>query len=430
MKKIFAILCVAGIVGGISCKFDLEDDPALTPAYSTFAFATATATVTEGEQTATVTINRGSDAYEGTLTLQVVTTGSKITNPATEGADFSLSSKSIPFDGKYMSESVVITTAAANGIVTGDKQFGLRLAQADGSVRLSADTLWVTIKDADEAEIAFEVTENLVIAEDGSPATVTIVRSGADWAGTVTLEALTAGLSNPAKAGTDYVLSTSTVAFALGETSKIVTITPRADDSDFTGNTPFVLNIKSAPNAKIKAENAKINVTITEVGGFAGFQAFLANTTNGEWETNYFNNLSGSYTYKSVTFTTTSVDSVYNLLISGLMSFKVSFSKQDYSMTMEFPQYVGTTGSGGNLRYLRWSSCAIQGGSLLALDPVKLVVPFGWIDFGTYGFMRGYELPPAFILGMLGYRQPDYVQGNLANLYFVGEEIVIDFWQQ
>jgi hypothetical protein len=428
MKKIFTILCIAGISGNMSCKFDLEDDPALTPTYSTFSFTTATATVTEGEQTA-VTVNRGNDAYEGTVTLQVVTSGSKITNPAVENTDFTLSTKTVRFDGRYTSENVVVT-ATADGKVTGNKQFGLRLAQGEGAVQLPADTLWVTIKDAGTAEISFEVTEALKIPEGGNPVTVTIACQG-EWAGIVTLEALTAGLINGAVAGTDYVLSSSTVAFAFGETSKTVTITPRADDNDFTGNAPFVLNIKSATNAEIKEENSKINVTITEAGGFAGFKTFLANTTDGDWETNFYDYLIGNYDYKAIAFATTSVDSIYNLTLSGLPAFTVSFSKQDYSMTLEFPKYAGTTGTGSNLRYLRWSNSVVQETSIVASEsPVKFVVPFERVDiYGSGYIMRGYELPATFILGLWGYLQPEYVTASPLSVYFASDEIVIDFWQ-
>jgi hypothetical protein len=431
MKKYFTILCIAGLVAGMSCKFDLEDDPALTPTYSTFSFATATTTVTEGEQTATVTVNRGSDAYEGTVTLQVVATGSKITNPAVENTDFTLSTKTIRFDGRYTSENIVITTAAANGKATGDKQFGLRLAQGEGAVQLSADTAWVTIKDADEAVISFEITENLAIAEGDNLETVTLIRSGADWEGTVTLETLTEGLTNPAAAGADYVLSASTVAFSFGETSKTVTITPRADDNDFTGNTPFVLSIKSAPGATINEEESQINVTITEAGGFAGFKTFLANNTDGAWETNYYDYFEGDYGYSPIRFVATTVDSVYNLTLTGLPAFTVSFSKQDYSMTLEFPKYAGTTGNGGSLRYLRWSSCAVQGRDIVASEvSVKLVVPFKRVNIYGLGYiMRGYELPATFILGLWGYRIPDYVPGNVTSVYFASDDIVIDFWQ-
>jgi hypothetical protein len=362
--------------------------------------------------------------------LQVVTTGSKIKNPAAEDIDFTLSSKTVKFDGRYASESIAITTAAVDGKATGDKQFGLRLTQAEGAVQLAADTLWVTIKDVDAAVISFEVTENLAIVEDGSPATVTIVCAGADWAGTVELNVLTSGLTNPAEKDVDYVLSDTVFSFAFGETSKTVTITPRADDSDFTGNTPFVLNIKSAPGATI--EDDRINVTITEAGGFAGFQTFLANTTDGDWETNFWNYLKSGqnkYDYANVTFTPTSVDSVYTVAFFSGIPLRVAFSKQDYSMIVEFPQYVGATGSGSTLRYLKWLKSVNEDGMIGSEDPIKLVIPFKQIDIYGSGYIkRGYEFPPTFILGLWGYGIPDYVPENLASYYFVGDEIVIDFW--
>jgi hypothetical protein len=422
MKKIFAILCVAGIIAA-SCKFELEDDPALTSTYSTFSFAAASVTVTEGEQTATATINRGNDAYEGTLTLQVVTTGSKIINPATEGTDFTLSSKTVKFDGRYASETVAITTAAADGKTAGDKQFGLRLAQAEGAVQLAADTLWVTIKDVDAAVISFEVTENLTIVEDGSPVAVTIIRTGADWAGTVKLNVLTSGLTNPAEEDVDYVLSDTVFSFAFGETSKIVTITPRADDGDFTGNTPFVLNIKSAPGATI--EDGRINVTITEAGGFAGFQTFLADFN---WEFDFRNRVNGSPAYSTVTFTPTSVDSVYTFTLSSA-PLKVVFSKQDYSMTVELPQYGGIVSG----YYARWSGSVITDDdeAIPSETPVKLVLPFEWVTVDLWSLpytLRGYQLPTAFLLGLWAYSVPDYVPGNCLGFFRLADRIFIANW--
>jgi hypothetical protein len=430
MKKYFTILCIAGLVAGMSCKFDLEDDPALTPTYSSFSFATATATVTEGEQVA-ITINRGNDAYEGVLTLQVVTTGSKITNPAVENTDFTLS-KTIQFDGRYASENVVITTAAANGKTTGDKQFGLRLAQAEGSVQLSADTTWITIKDADEAVISFEITENLTIAEGTGQVVVTIVRSGTDWEGTVTLEALTDGLANAAILGTDYTLSRTSVDFALGETKKDIAIMPRADDNDFTGNTPFVLSIKSAPGATINEEESQINVTITEADGFAGLKTFLAKSG---WEFDFRNLSSGRSSYLNATFASTSVDSVYNLTFGGGFPppIKVSFSKQDYSMTVGFPQYAGMDSDGSTyLYFLRWSEGIVRGDNAYPSEaPYKFVLPFEWVTINLWdpsSTLRGYQLPASFFLGLWVYSDPDYIEDNCLGPYLMSDNISIAYW--
>jgi hypothetical protein len=423
MKKIFTILCIAGIAGNMSCKFDLEDDPALTPTYSTFSFTTATATVTEGEQVS-VTIKRSNDAYEGTIALEVVTTGSKITVPAVEGTDFTLS-KTVQFNGRYTSEDVVIT-ALENGQVFGDgKQFGLRLTQGEGAVQLSADTLWVNIEEVDDAFVAFENTYDLVITEDGLPVTVTIVRTGAEFAGTVTLEGVGTGV-NPALPSA-YVLSP--VVFELGETTKTATITPAADDGDFTGNATFAVKIKSAGGAKIKEEDQdqKINVTVIEAGGFAALQTFLAGTF---WESHYYDFYDEGYYYTISSFAATAVDSVYNYTFdSALPAIQVRFSKQDYSMTIDLPQNPSAR---VNTYYTRWMKATLSAtGPAAVTTAVKLTIPFGWVDFSSrYNdselVFRGYELPADFVLGLGAYT----TQGrtNLAGFFVVNQEHAIVYW--
>jgi hypothetical protein len=418
MKKILILLFLVGVAAA-SCVTNLADDPALDPTYTALSFAATTGTVTEGGQTLAVTINRGNAAYEGTLTLEVVTTGSKITNPAAEGADFSLSSKSILFDGRYTSESIVVTTAAADGKVTGDKQFGLRLAQAGGSTRLSTDTLFVTIKDADVAVISFENSEDIVLYEDGSPATVTVVRTGADWEGTVTLSAATASFANPAIPTVDYTLSASTLSFAFGETSKTLTITPRAGNSQFSGNTSFLLNITGAPLATL--EDNRVTVSVNEPGGFAAFKtSFLTGT----WYADYWGYASpAGYKYQRITFAATAVDSVYTATFqSPPAPFTVRFSKKDYTMTIELPQFGGILTSGASSYYTRWSSSAIVGTSIVASeDKATLVLPFSQVEIDD--LYLGYAFPPTFIYGLWAYTRPDYVSTYLAGQFLLIDEV-------
>jgi hypothetical protein len=217
--------------------------------------------------------------------------------------------------------------------------------------------------------------------------------------------------------------------FGFGETEKNIAITPRADDNAFTGNTPFVLHIKSAPNAKI--EDGEINVTITEAGGFAGFQTFLANTIDGDWEINYYDYSLKNYSYTAIAFAATVVDSIYNLGIGSHPSFKVSFSKQDYSMTVEIPQYAGMDASS---YFLRWSGSIIRENGLYPSEaPAKFVLPFNRVNFGTAEqphVVQGYVFPSAFILGLWAYTEPHYIESNVVpNPGFLIDDIIIDFYQ-
>ncbi|MDR0692288.1 MAG: hypothetical protein LBF69_04540 [Prevotellaceae bacterium] len=414
MKKIFTILCIAGIVGGISCQFDLEDDPALTPTYSSFAFVESSVTVTEG-QTTSFTINRGNDAYEGTLTLAIVTTGDKITAPAVEGTDFTLS-KTVKFDGRYTSETVEITALTHNDKVFGDLQFGLRITQGEGSVQLPADTLWVNIEEADEAAIAFEVTEDLSIVEGGDPVTVTIVRTGADWAGTVTLEA---------EGGADYV-ELSPVAFAFGETSKVVTITPAAADGLFAGNTTFALSIKEAYGATV--DERKINVTVKEAdNNITAFKTFIASKT---WYVDFYDEFNEGYYYYPLTFTATAVDTVYTMTIYDYPALSVWFAKNNFSLNFNLRQDPSDTYRYGSTNYYtRWATAnrgSSGGFTIVTTQNVKYTIPLGQVDYGEGNIVPGYEFNPAFLLGLYAYTNSNRTQQ--AGWFEVFSEVVINGW--
>jgi hypothetical protein len=400
MKKIFAIATLCAAVALVSCKQDI-DDPAPTATKPSFAFSGKTLSVNKGGS-ATFTVKRGGDMFNGTVTLSAIAIDT--VSPA-GASDYAITPSVVNFTENATEAVVTITTPENDGAATGNKRFGIVMSGASvgsDAVALTADTLKVSIVDINTATLAMASVEPIELVEGGEAYEVSILRTGADWAGSVKLSLSTEGYANPATFGTDFTISGVPVTFASGETEKKITITPRAADGAFTGNVKFDLKIASAANAAIAEDAAAVSVTVKEA---STFESYFVGTWY--WWGVPLDSME-TQGFKSYEVAVSKVDSVtYDLVFSawGGDPLRVNVD-ENFGLSIKLPQYLATQSD----YYIRYASWLIDGGNLVGFgDDYTLTATFGSFSWGGYGFTfaegRGLAIPV--------YNKPDYVDESI-----------------
>ncbi|MEO1146755.1 MAG: Calx-beta domain-containing protein [Cyanobacteria bacterium J06638_22] len=234
--------------------------PAPEPTPGTVAFDNNSYTVSEDGTTASVTLVR-TEGTSGAVSVDLALTDGTATAPG----DYDNTLQTITFADGEASKTVLIPIAEDSS-VEGDETVNLALANPTGGVTLgSQTTATLTIVDNDApGAIAFDAS-SYTISEDGTTASVTLVRTGGT-AGAVSVDlALTDGT---ATAPSDYDNTLQTVNFADGEASQTVLI-PIVDDtveeSDETVNLALA---NPTGSATLGAQDSAV-LTITDDDGSA-----------------------------------------------------------------------------------------------------------------------------------------------------------------
>jgi ELWxxDGT repeat protein len=226
-----------------------------TPAVPTLAIAATNANQTEG--------NSGSKAFTFTVTRSVNTTGSNNVNWAVTGSGSNPSNAS-DFAGSVLpsgtvsfapgeSSKVITVNVQGDTTVEPNENFTVTLSNATNGATITTATATGTIQNDDVAvpTLAIAATNaNQTEGNSGSKAfTFTVTRS-VNTTGTNNVNwTVTGSGTNPANAA-DFVgsvLPSGTVSFALGETSKVITVNVQGDTT-VEPNENFTVTLSNATN--------------------------------------------------------------------------------------------------------------------------------------------------------------------------------------
>ncbi|MFH1378242.1 MAG: Calx-beta domain-containing protein [Planctomycetota bacterium] len=203
------------------------------PSPGTIGFESGMRSVSENAGTITLNVTRTGGTL-GAVTLSVAATGSGA-NPAS-GADYTLGTTTLTFpDGSSATQTVSITITN-DSLQELTETFNVTIAITSGTATLGTATCAVSIVDDDQpGEIIFSVASYSANENAGSTSVVTVRRTvGSLGAVTVGVQ-VNSGTPGTATVGVDYVLNTTSVSFADGDSAdKTVSITI-IDDSDDEG---------------------------------------------------------------------------------------------------------------------------------------------------------------------------------------------------
>jgi M6 family metalloprotease-like protein len=207
-------------------------------------------TVNESDGSATLTVTR-TTVTTGTLTVDYATSN----GTASAGSDYSATSGTITFADGETSKTITVPVSE-DAIYEGNESFKVTLSnQSDGNI-IKPDAT-VTIVDNDAApQITFDASDYSV-AEDGGSVTVTVNRSG-NTNGTVSVNYTT--VNGTALAGSDYTLTSGTLTFADGETTKNITVNI-IDDTIHEMTETFKVRLSNAVGGVITAPDTSITIT-------------------------------------------------------------------------------------------------------------------------------------------------------------------------
>ena len=213
-----------------------DDDvaPALAVGFSAVSYS-----VNEATASATITVVRSGDPSS-----TVGVDWSAVSNTATSGVDFTAPGGTLTFAAGVTSRT--FTVAITNDTAPeGNETAILVLSNPTGGAALDltkrAAPLTIVDNDVSSSGFRFQNAINTV-AETGSKA-VAVVRTGSSAAQSVTVSTS----DGTAVAGADYTAVTTTLNFAVGETSKTVTI-PILGDTQVEGNEFVNLTLSNPTN--------------------------------------------------------------------------------------------------------------------------------------------------------------------------------------
>ena len=257
---------------------DMDDEPdetlvltLSTPTVATISTATGTGTITdddvpaitfeqyfvqaaEGAGNLIFTVKLDRVAHQEVTVDYVAATYDSGPNPATAGSDFTATSGQLSIMAGIV-EGTITVPILDDSTPEQDESLQMTLSNPVNAAIESSDntlTSYGDILDDDGAPRLF-VGDASALESTGSVIfTVTLAPAAT---GQVTVDYTTA--DDTATAGTDYtaVTTAQTLTFAVGETSKTVTV-PVQDDSDIEPNETFTLNLSSAVDASIGNHSA------------------------------------------------------------------------------------------------------------------------------------------------------------------------------
>ena len=161
--KLSVILLTLAIVAGCNKEYPLKFDAAA----SIVGFNKSTLTINENGTADAVNIYLGATAGMAATDVTIEVSVEGIANPAVEGTDFTLSSKTVSVN---VGETAVTITPVDNSVFQGNKQFNLVITSNSKNYPISAQkTLTVTIADDEHPLKAWIGTYIVAAASYGNP---------------------------------------------------------------------------------------------------------------------------------------------------------------------------------------------------------------------------------------------------------------------
>ncbi|MEY4916844.1 MAG: hypothetical protein RL616_757 [Verrucomicrobiota bacterium] len=212
-------------------------------------------TVSEGATNLVVTLYR-----TGALLTPVSVDFSTVNDSAAAPGDFVATNVTVNFPSNVISKTILVRIVN-DTIVEGGESFGLRLSNPQGGVQLNfLSNAVVNITDNDlGGEIRFS-TNNFTVAENGTNASITLLRSGGLASGvTVHLKVE----DGSAEVNADYSNATQTVTFNAGETNKKVFI-PIINDTIVENPETIFLTLEDIAGGASPGSITAATLTITD----------------------------------------------------------------------------------------------------------------------------------------------------------------------
>jgi hypothetical protein len=192
----------------------------------TFQFTADGFTVVEGTLNAALSIER-TRGKAGTVVVRCVYNGSGSATPTGPNRDFESASVNVTFLNNQTTGACLIPIID-DALVEGPETAGFDLEVVSGGGLLGArSTTTLTIQDNDGAGSFRFTSATYTVAEDAGTAIITVQRVGGSSGGVVVPYTIADGT---AVAGTHYINTPGSLAFASGETSKSFTVTLIDDD--------------------------------------------------------------------------------------------------------------------------------------------------------------------------------------------------------
>ena len=249
-------------------------------AIGSVAFSSATFAVTEGTGTFSVQLLRAGGS-SGNVSVKVTTTD----GTALDGSDYTGGEQVVQFaDG--------VTTGSASIPILNDttfevtENFTLAISTPTGGVSLGViSTTTATLTDDDQPGVLAFASNSSVIGEGAGTHTVTVNRTGGQrGAVSVSYSLGAVSFANPASTPGDFTVSTGTLNFADGETSKTIPL-GIAQDTELEGNEALRLILSSPTGGASLGGDTTHTVTITDDDVLSPIAASYIGLLNGNFAT-------------------------------------------------------------------------------------------------------------------------------------------------
>ena len=219
------------------------------------AFDSSSYTVAENGSDATITLVR-TGGSSGEVSVDVTVAD----GTATVTADYSDVSQTVTFLDGETSKTITVPIVD-DTVAESDETVSMSLSNATGGASVGTQgTATLTITDDDApGEVAFD-SSSYTVAENGSDATITLVRTGGS-SGEVSVDVTVA--DGTATVTADYSDVSQTVTFLDGETSKTITV-PIIDDSEEEGDETVSLGLSNPTGGAAVGPQGTATLTITD----------------------------------------------------------------------------------------------------------------------------------------------------------------------
>ena len=228
-----------------------------------FAFSVANATVEEGG-TLQFVVSRAGDTSIASTVDYATANGS-----ATAGNDYTAKTGTLSFVAGETSKTINVATTD-DSLIESDETVSLILSDPSNGGTISDDTAIGTIADED---FAFSVADATVV--EGGTMQFVVSRTG-DTSIASTVDYATA--SGSATAGNDYTAKTGMLSFAVGETSKTISIAT-VEDSVVEGNETFTVTLSDVSGGGTISRTTATGTILNAGGSIIGDD--FANSLNG-----------------------------------------------------------------------------------------------------------------------------------------------------
>ncbi|MBH8576603.1 PQQ-dependent sugar dehydrogenase [Nostocaceae cyanobacterium CENA369] len=230
------------------------------PTEPTISLGSSVTTVSESAGNAVINVVRTGD-LSGTASIRYATTA--VT--AEQGKDYGTANSGSEVIGRLNfaageASKQILIPIINDSLKEQNETFSVAIDEPDGATLGVQRTLTITIQDDDNTNLSFtepEVNENVGTAK------VTVSRNNSSAVASVDYTTV----DGTAKAGSDYTAVSGTLNFAVGETSKTISILIK-DDTIAEPNEKFSLKFKNAVGVGLEQDTAVISIIDNDPGSF------------------------------------------------------------------------------------------------------------------------------------------------------------------